>query len=628
MTITISEKTSLLEAIKQPADVRKLPEHTLPLLAKELRDFIIHTLNECGGHFAGNLGTIELAIALHYVFDTPKDQLVWDVGHQAYPHKVLTGRKNQLHTIRQTDGLAPFPCRDESSYDAFTTGHSSTAISAALGMAIANQLKNNPHQAIAIIGDGGLTGGMAFEALNHAGSIDADLLVILNDNEMSISENVGALTNYLARILSGKTYSHFRKNSIRILDNLPSSLKRLAKRTEAHLKGIITPGTLFEELGLQYFGPIDGHDLQALIPTLQNLKNIKGPKLLHVATVKGKGYAEAEADPIKFHAVKPGFLSFKTSSSVSTKPPTYSEVFGRWLSHMANQDERLLAITPAMCEGSGMVEFSKSFSSRYFDVGIAEQHSVTLAAGLACEQLKPVVAIYSTFLQRAYDQLIHDVALPNLDVTFAIDRAGLVGGDGATHNGNFDLSYLRCIPNIVVMAPADENECWQMLTTAYHYPGPAAVRYPRGEGLGIAINESAPTLSLGKAEIRRQGKDVAFLSFGSMLTTALQVSEDFNATVVNMRFIKPLDEEMILNLAKSHHTFVTFEENTILGGAGSAINELIAEHALPVKILNLGLPDQFIAHGNPQQLLIQCGLSPEVISLTIANFLNHDQSGK
>jgi 1-deoxy-D-xylulose-5-phosphate synthase len=607
----------LLDSIASPQDLRQLPQTQLPALAEELREFIIHTLNQCGGHFAANLGTIELTIALHYVFNTPQDRLIWDVGHQAYPHKVLTGRKAALHTIRQTNGLAPFPSRDESAYDCFTTGHSSTSISAALGMAIASKLTQNPRHAVAIIGDGGLTGGMAFEALNHAGSLDDDLLVILNDNEMSISENVGALTNYLSRILSGKTYTTLREGSKKVLGYLPS-VKAFAKRTETHFKGMMTPGTLFEELGFHYFGPIDGHDLHMLLPLLENLRNMKGPRLLHVITTKGKGYPPAEADPIQYHAVKPGFLTQKPSVAPSIKAvvPTYSDIFGQWLCDTARTDPRLVAITPAMCEGSGMLTFAKTFPQRYFDVGIAEQHSLTLAAGMACEGLKPVVAIYSSFLQRAYDQLIHDIALPNLDVTLALDRAGLVGGDGATHNGSFDLTYLRCIPNMVVMTPSDENECRQMLYTAHQYPGPSAVRYPRGQGVGVQVFDQMTLLPLGKAEVRRTGIDIAILAFGSMLTPALQAGEALNATVVNMRFVKPLDEALLLRLADTHKLLVTVEENVVAGGAGSAVGEFLSA-VKTIPILHLGLPDRFISHGSPEWLLAECGLDGAGIEAAI-----------
>lgn len=617
-------KYPLLDRINTAADVRALKEQELELLASELRSFIIHSLNQSGGHFAGNLGTVELAIALHYVFNTPYDRLVWDVGHQAYPHKALTGRREQMHTIRQPHGLAPFPARSESEYDAFTTGHSSTSVSAALGMAIAAKLSNSNHQAIAIIGDGGLTGGMAFEALNHAGSIDANLLVVLNDNDMSISRNVGALNNYLSRIFSSKTFSHLRESGKRVLENFPEALQEIAKRTESHVKGMMTPGTLFEELGFHYYGPIDGHDLNTLVTTLRNLSALKGPRLLHIATVKGKGYLPAEKDPIKYHAVSPGYLEQDQQPTGDikkvAKQPTYSDIFGEWLCDMAEQDADLIAITPAMCEGSGMVEFAQRFPTRYFDVGIAEQHSVTLAAGMACEGKKPVVAIYSTFLQRAYDQFIHDVALPNLNVTFAIDRAGLVGGDGPTHAGSFDLTYLRCIPNIIIFAPADENECRQMLYTAYQHNGPTAVRYPRGTGPGITIEKKFSNIPIGKAEIKRTGEKIAILSFGALLSAALAAAEPLNATVVNMRFVKPLDTNLIRELAKKHTYFITLEENVICGGAGSAVNEFLAQENILIPILNLGLPDTFIDHGNPKQMLSECGLDAKGIESAIRNF--------
>ncbi len=609
----------LLTTIQSPADLRNLSEDQLPELAQELRTFIFYSLNQCGGHFAASLGAVELTIALHYLFNTPEDRIIWDVGHQAYPHKILTGRADQLSTIRLTDGLAPFPSREESVFDCFGTGHSSTSISAALGMAIAARLQKTGRSAVAVIGDGGLTGGMAFEALNHAGSIDADLLVVLNDNEMSISKNVGALTNYLSRILSSKVYCHFREGSKKVLAHLPS-MKALAKRTEAHFKGMITPGTLFEELGFHYFGPIDGHDLNRLLPMLRNIRELKGPTLLHVITVKGKGYLPAEADPVEYHAVKPGFYAQPAASAVTVtapKPKTYSEVFGQWLCDMALQEERLVAITPAMCEGSGMVAFAQQFPERYFDVGIAEQHSVTLAAGMACEGLKPVVAIYSTFLQRAYDQLIHDCALQNLDVTFAIDRGGLVGGDGATHNGCFDLSYLRCIPNLIIMAPADENECRQMLYTAFQHPGPSAVRYPRGHGPGMAIDSTMTAIPIGRGEIKRRGKRIAILAFGSMLIPSMQVGESLNATVVNMRFVKPLDYSLLDALVEQVDLLVTVEENVLAGGAGSAVNEYLASTGKSMPVLNLGLPDQFIGHGNPADLLVACGLDPQSIQQRI-----------
>lgn len=598
----------LLDMINEPADLRHLSITQLEELSLELRQYLIHTLNECGGHFAANLGAIELTLALHFVFNTPQDKLVFDVGHQAYPHKILTGRKNLLHTIKQEDGLSPFPKRDESPYDSFGVGHSSTSVSAALGMAIAAKLQGKDYKSVAVIGDGGLTGGMAFEALNHAGSIDADLLVVLNDNDMSISPNVGALNNYLARILSGKIYTTLREGSKKVLAKMPP-IQTLAKRTETHLKGMIAPGTLFEELGFHYFGPIDGHDVKTLVPMLQNLKSLKGPHLLHVITTKGKGYAPAELDPVGYHAVKPGFDHPPTQTLKEThKKPTYSDIFGDWLCDMAKLDQKLYAVTPAMCEGSGMARFAAEFPEQYCDVGIAEQHCLTFAAGLACEGIKPVVAIYSTFLQRGYDQLIHDIALQNLDVTFAIDRAGLVGADGPTHAGSFDLSYLRCIPNLVIMAPSDENECRQMLYTGYQYQGPACIRYPRGHGPGKLIEQQMSALPIGQAEICLEGNRVCLLAFGSMLIPALKVGAAIEASVVNMRFVKPLDENIIIEMAKKHELLVTIEENAVLGGAGSAVNEVLVRHHYRGKTINLGLPDSFLEHGNPDKMLSRCGL--------------------
>src|SRR3990167_9326343 len=537
----VSEQFPLLSKINDPADLRQLSEEQLPLLAEELRHYLINRLDQCGGHFGANLGTIELTIALHYLYQTPHDRLIWDVGHQAYPHKILTGRRDQIHTVKQPNGLAPFPKRGESDYDCFGTGHSSTSIGAALGMAVATKLNNDDRKVIAIIGDGGLTGGQAFEALNHGGAIDPNMLVILNDNEMSISENVGALSQYLGRILSGKTYATLREGSKKILSKMPP-ISRFAKKTETHLKNMLVPGTLFQELGFNYIGPIDGHDLTTLVNTLRTLKTLKGAKLLHIITTKGKGYAPAEAAQIDFHAVKPGFYS-KSAQTTSATKPTYSDVFGDWLCDMAAADPHLVGITPAMREGSGMVNYAKQFPDRYFDVGIAEQHALTFAAGLACENKKPVVAIYSTFLQRAYDQLIHDIALQNLDVTFGIDRAGLVGSDGPTHAGSFDLSFLRCITNMVVMAPADENECRHMLTTAFEYKGPAAVRYPRGSGAGAVVEKILTGLPIGKAVMIRRGKKIALLAFGSLCAPGIAVAEKINATLVNMRFIKPLDNQ-------------------------------------------------------------------------------------
>src|SRR3990167_8636606 len=591
----------LLSQINDPADLRLLSEDQLPLLAKELRDYLVDRLDQCGGHFAANLGTIELTIALHYVYQTPDDRLIWDVGHQAYPHKILTGRRDRINTVKQPNGLAPFPKRGESEYDCFGTGHSSTSIGAALGMATAAKLSEQDRKVIAIIGDGGLTGGQAFEALNHGGGINPNMLVILNDNKMSISENVGALSHYLGRILSGKTYATLRERSKKILSKIPH-VSRLVKKTESHLKNMIVPGALFDELGFNYIGPIDGHDLPILIKTLRTLKSLHGAKLLHIITTKGKGYAPAEAAQIDFHAVKPGFYSKASQTTSSVKKPTYSDIFGDWLCDMAAADSQLIGITPAMREGSGMVDFAKKFPDRYFDVGIGEQHALTFAAGLACENKKPVVAIYSTFLQRAYDQLIHDVALQNLDVTFGIDRAGLVGSDGPTHAGSFDLSYLRCIPNMVVMAPANENECREMLKTAFYYKGPAAVRYPRGTGTGVNVEKALTSIPIGKAISVRQGKRIALLVFGSLLKPALQAAELLNATVINMRFVKPIDE------------------NAIMGGAGSAVAECLSSHHLNPKILHLGLPDIFIDHGNPDQMLSNCGLDAKGIAQSIQSY--------
>lgn len=605
----------VLSRVHFPQDLANLSESELVTLADEIRAYLINSLDQCGGHFGANLGTVELAIALHTVYNTPEDQLIWDVGHQAYPHKILTGRRDQLHTIKQPNGLAPFPKRDESPFDAFGTGHSSTSIGAALGMAIANQLNQNQKRAVAIIGDGGLTGGMAFEALNHAGGLDPNLLVILNDNEMSISENVGALTHYFGRILSGKTYNTLRENSKKVLAKLPP-ISHFAKKTESHLKGLVTPSTIFEALGFNYIGPIDGHDLPTLLHTLQNIRPLAGAKLLHVLTTKGKGYKPAEANQIQYHAVKPGFHSRTQDASSTPKkssPPTYSNIFGKWLCDMAEADPRLVGITPAMREGSDLVAFSKRFPDRYHDVGIAEQHAVTFAAGLACEKLKPVVAIYSSFLQRAYDQLIHDVALQNLDVTFAIDRAGLVGSDGPTHAGSFDLSFLRCIPNLVIMAPSDERECREMLTTAYHYPGPAAVRYPRGSGPGTPVEKKLTCMPIGKGLICRHGKTVALLAFGTMLPLAMQVGEALDATVVNMRFIKPLDGTLLATLAQTHTHFVTLEENTTQGGAGSAVSEWFSANSVVRSIQHFGLPDTFLEHGNREAMLEAAGLNVENI---------------
>ena len=610
----------LLNHINSPADVRKLNKDQLKPLAKELRDYLTHTVSISGGHFSAGLGTVELTVALHYVFDTPSDQLVWDVGHQAYPHKILTGRKERMTTIRTLNGVCAFPNRAESEYDAFGVGHSSTSISAALGMAIASELKGEDKQMVAIIGDGSITGGMAFEAMNHAGSIDANLLVILNDNDMSISPPVGAMNNYLTKILSSKFYSSMREESKKALSKMPS-VWELARRTEEHMKGMIVPGTLFEELGFNYIGPIDGHDLDMLVSTLENLKAISGPRFLHIVTKKGKGFPPAEKDPLAYHGV-PAFdpgLDFLPKAAPSVHP-TYTDVFGSWLCDMAEQDDRLLAITPAMREGSGLVKFSEQYPKRYFDVAIAEQHAVTLAAGQACQGAKPVVAIYSTFLQRAYDQLIHDVAIQNLDVLFALDRAGLVGPDGPTHAGSFDYSYLGCIPNMLIMAPADENECRQMLYTGYLHEGPASVRYPRGKGPGVAVLKAMAALPLGKAEIRHHGSRIAILAWGSMVTPALAAGKQLGATVVNMRFVKPLDEELLLELAKSHDLFITVEENVLSGGAGSAVNNFLQAQRILMPVLNIGLPDRFIEQGTREELLAICGLDSQGITAQIEAF--------
>lgn len=610
----------LLTAINSPADLRKLPAAELEKVAGELRQYLIDTVSQMGGHFAAGLGTVELTVALHYVFDTPNDRLVWDVGHQAYPHKVLTGRRDNLRTIKLKDGLAPFPTRGESEYDTFGVGHSSTSISAALGMAIAAAHKKQSRRVVAIIGDGAMSAGMAFEALNHAGSLDVDMLVILNDNDMSISENVGAFSNYFARVLSGKLYATLREGSKKVLSRMPT-VWELARRSEEHMKGMMLPGTIFEEMGFNYIGPIDGHDVGTLVATLKNLRDLKGPQFLHVITRKGKGYAPAEADPIKWHGPGP----FDPKSGVIFKEkangPSYSQVFGQWACDMAALDPQVVAITPAMREGSGLVEYSKRFADRYFDVAIAEQHAVTLAAGMACEGLRPVVAIYSTFLQRAYDQLIHDVALQNLPVTFAVDRAGLVGGDGATHQGSYDLSYLRCIPNLVVMAPADENECRQMLYTAVQLAQPAAVRYPRGQGPGATIESTMRALPVGKAQIRREGRSgLALLAVGSMVPICERIAEKLDATLVNLRFVKPLDEELIARIAATHRALVTVEENVVAGGAGSAINECLAAHGHTTPTLNLGIPDRFIEHGSREDCLAAAGLDTGSVETAITRW--------
>ena len=603
--------TQLLESINEPAQLRQLDRKQLPLLAAELRQYLLESVARTGGHLSSNLGTIELTVALHYAFDTPFDRLVWDVGHQTYAHKVLTGRREAMASLRMYGGIAGFPRREESPYDTFGTAHSSTSISAALGMAVAARRAGEERRVVAVIGDGAMTAGMAFEALNNAGAMDANLLVILNDNDMSISENVGALNNYLARLMSGRFYAAARRAGERMLAKLPPVLD-FARRAEEHVKGMVIPGTLFEEFGFNYIGPIDGHDLDVLVTTLTNIRQLEGPQFLHVVTRKGKGYKPAEEDPILYH----GVTRFDPAVGILPKPagkPSYTQIFGDWLCDMAAQDPRLIGITPAMREGSGLVRFSQEYPDRYFDVGIAEQHALTFAAGLACEGLKPVVAIYSTFLQRAYDQLIHDIAIQNLPVVLAIDRGGLVGADGPTHHGAFDLSYLRCLPNLVVMTPSDENECRQMLTTAFQLDQPAAVRYPRGNGPGVPIAPRLQALAVGKGELRRQGRRIAFLAFGSMVTPALQAAEQLDATLANMRFVKPLDAELVRQLAASHELLVSVEENVLDGGAGSAVAQVLQAQALEtgaraVPLLQLGLPDRFVSHGDPALLLKECGL--------------------
>ena len=610
--------TPLLDNINSPADLRKLPESDLEALASELRDFLLHSVSQSGGHFAAGLGATELTVALHYLYNTPDDNLVWDVGHQAYPHKILTGRKDKMHTIRQWEGLSPFPKRTESEYDAFGVGHSSTSISAALGMAIAARQTGSSRKSVAIIGDGGLTAGMAFEALNNAGDVGTDLLVILNDNNMAISPNVGALSNRFAQIISGKLYRTVKDGSKKVLSKVPNALD-IARYAEEHVKGLLTPGILFEEFGFNYIGPIDGHDLPTLISTLKNIKELKGPQFLHIITQKGKGYAKAEAEPVKYH----GVTAFDPVQGIvpSGKPsaPTYSKIFGDWICDMSEMDERVVAITPAMREGSGLVEYEQRFPDRYFDVGIAEQHSVTVAAGMACDGLKPVVAIYSTFLQRAYDQLIHDVVVQNLPVLFAIDRAGPVGADGPTHNGCYDISFMRCLPNMVIMTPADENECRQMLYTGIQIDGPASVRYPRGGGPGVAVEKEMTALPIGKGEVRRQGKKVAILAFGVVLDFVLAVGEELDATVVNMRFVKPIDEELILKMAASHDLLVTVEENVVEGGAGEAVNQVLATNGVTQAIVNYGFPDRLIQHGSREDMLNDVGMNKE----GLIDFIQH-----
>ena len=605
--MTQSSYYPLLDKIEFPADLRALSESALEQVAAEVRAFLLASVSASGGHFAAGLGSVELTVALHYLYNTPEDRIVWDVGHQAYPHKILTGRKERLGTIRKAKGLAPFPKREESVYDTFSVGHSSTSISAALGMAIAAKLTGSNRRAVAVIGDGAMTAGVAFEALNHAGDLDTDLLVILNDNNMSISPNVGALSNRFAQILSGKLYTTVREGSKKVLAQMPS-VWELARRAEEHVKGLIVPGTLFEEFGFNYIGPIDGHDMDALLHTLRNVQQLRGPQLLHVITKKGKGYAPAEADPVKYHGVSPFDPHQGIVASGKKSALNYSDIFGTWVCDMAAKDRRLVAITPAMREGSGLVRFEREYPTRYFDVAIAEQHSVNVAAGMACDGLKPVVAIYSTFLQRGYDQVIHDVANQNLPVLFALDRAGLVGADGPTHNGSYDISFMRCLPNMTVMTPSDENECRQMLYTGFTLDGPSVVRYPRGTGPGVVIQDDMQALPLGKAELRRRGRRVAVLAFGVMLAPALEVAEKLDLTVVNMRFVKPLDDEMVLEMARSHELLVTFEENVVAGGAGSAVNECLAAHGETVAIANCGLPDRLIQHGTREEMLNDAGL--------------------
>ena len=611
--------SEILKDIETPCDIRKLTSSQIPQLADELREFLLYSVGRTGGHFGAGLGVIELTLALHYKFDTPHDRIVWDVGHQTYPHKIITGRREAMESMRQNNGLAPFPVRSESDYDTFGVGHSSTSISAALGMITAAEKKNEKRHVTAVIGDGALTAGMAYEALAHAGSIDKNLLVILNDNQMSISENIGGLRNYLTRIWASKTYNRIRESGKSVLTYLPGA-KEFARKAEIHAKGMVAPGSLFEELGFEYFGPVDGHDSKNLINILENLKNINGPKFLHVITTKGKGFAQAEDDPVGFHAInKIKTEDLPANDKKKSTLPSYSKIFGEWLSFKAANDENLVAITPAMGEGSGMNDFSKEYPDRYYDVAIAEQHSVTFAAGLACEGLKPVVAIYSTFLQRAYDQLIHDVALQNLDVLFAIDRAGLVGLDGATHQGAFDLSFIRCIPNMVIMAPSDEAMAWKMFNSGYEYPGPVAIRYPRGIGTGASFEKTEDTIEIGKSKtvLTSDNKEVIILFFGNLFDSAIQAGKEMNAKVVDMRFIKPIDEELIQEISDDYKLIVTIEDNVVAGGAGSAVNEMLLKINTNSKILNIGLPDEFIEHGDQEQQKVINGLDGEGITKSI-----------
>ncbi|NND90259.1 MAG: 1-deoxy-D-xylulose-5-phosphate synthase [Granulosicoccus sp.] len=632
--MTTATEYPLLDRIHAPSDLRRLDVQQLPALSRELRNYVIDSVSRTGGHLGSSLGTIELTVALHYVYLTPSDKLVWDVGHQTYGHKILTGRREQMSTIRKQGGLAGFPNRAESPYDTFGVGHSSTSISAALGMTLAARHRaaaggesgQSPEKVVAVIGDGALTAGLAYEALNHAGGVKADMLVILNDNDMSISPNVGAMNKYLARMLSGKFVSGAREGSKRVLSRVPSMLE-LARRTEEHVKGMVVPSSLFEELGFNYFGPVDGHDVESLVAVLRNLRELKGPVFLHVVTRKGKGYKFAEQDPLALHAIGPfNPETGKSHKSAASNHPTYTQVFGQWLCDMAERDDRLVGITPAMREGSGMVEFERRFPDRYFDVGIAEQHSVTLAAGLACGGLRPVVAIYSTFLQRAYDQLVHDVVVQNLPVLFAIDRAGLVGPDGPTHAGSFDFSYLRCLPNIVIMAPADENECRQMLYTGMQIDGPSSVRYPRGGGPGVDVEETMTALPVGKAEVRRHGKRVALLAFGTLVEPATQLADELDFTLVNMRFVKPLDSALIDSVASSHDLIVTLEENAIAGGAGAGVLEHLSEVGASTPVKLIGLPDEFVEHGSREELLHHCRLDLDGLRKQIAALVEAEPS--
>lgn len=620
--------TPLLDTVNLPADLRELEENQLPQLARELREYMLYSVGQTGGHFGAGLGVVELTIALHYCYNTPEDRLVWDVGHQTYPHKILTGRRDQMLSMRQSSGLSGFPKRSESDYDTFGVGHSSTSISAALGMALGAEMSGSERKSVAIIGDGAMTAGMAFEALNHAAHTETDMLVVLNDNNMSISRNVGGLANYFSKVWASKLYTNFREGSKKVLSKIPQAWE-LARKTEEHMKGMISPGTLFEELGFYYIGPIDGHDLERLTHDLRNLRELPGPKLLHIITQKGKGFAPAEADPVGYHAlnkIEPKPKVQAADSDPRIKKKKYQDIFGAWLCDMAAQDDKLVGITPAMCEGSGMVDFAEQFPERFFDVAIAEQHAVTLAAGIACEGQKPVVAIYSTFLQRAYDQLVHDVAIQNLDVTFAIDRAGLVGEDGPTHAGSFDISFLRCIPNMLIAAPSDENECRQLLTTAYEFTGPSAVRYPRGTGPGATLDTALSSLPIGKGVLKREGQRIAILNFGTLLTTAMSAAQQLNASVCDMRFVKPLDTALIQTMADSHELLVTLEENTVAGGAGSAVIEWLSEQGIDIPVLPLGLPDTFIDHGKHVDLLDEAGLSVAKVVARIEQRLSPELS--